>query len=157
MKSTKRVTFTILSLLFALNIWAEGNDSIVRVLLENKKFRIDLLDVIQEAKSPVQIYSSYSIRVDNDKINASFPYFYRNDKPTSQFKDEIVFKANKIEQIDIKEKPKQKRFIVDMTLSKDKKTYTLNAEIHYDGYCEVKLTDNKKRTVMYDGRLKLKK
>lgn len=155
----KRIAFSALLLLFSLNFLA-GNDSDtvrVRELLTSEEFRIDILNVVQEGQSPLPVYSSYTVKVSDGKIDAVFPYFYRNDDPAASISADIKLKGGVVKRYKVKERSKTGIFLVNIVVEKGKKRYTIDCEVDYGGYCTLKVRDSKKRTVMYDGRLKLKK
>lgn len=156
----KKIAFSALLLLFSLNIFAENDNDTVRIreMLMSAEFRIDLLNVIQEGKSPLPVYSSYPIKVSGGLIDGVFPYFYRNDDPATSTSSDIKLKRNNqiVKLYEFRESKKKGIFLVKIVHKRAKKKFTVNLEVDYGGYCMLKVTDGKKRTVMYDGRLKLK-
>ncbi|MDR1544170.1 MAG: DUF4251 domain-containing protein [Prevotellaceae bacterium] len=151
----KKIIFVSIALFFCINIFAQKTDSQqISQLVENKNFRINILNVYHKNNSPIQVYSPHFLEIKDGRIVADFPYFVRKDRPTEISADNVALNS---EILKYKAKHNAKKgywLLTFVAKSKKGAEYKLLVVVQPNGYCVIDLTSPNKTTVRYDGRIK---
>jgi hypothetical protein len=150
---------TFLAIIFTVfcvgNTFAQKlTETQISQLVENKNFRINILNVYREKGTTIQVYAPHYLDIRGDKIVADFPYFVRKDRPSEISANNVALNSKIFKYKANHNKKKGYWLLTFVAQNKKGAEYKLLIVVQPNGYCVIDMTGTNKTKIRYDGRIK---